>query len=732
MAVREDPQWGERKQAVNWVTTTFAIAFLSFIVLLLISLPLVYIIDNGFSKASVNRATAVFIKFFNNPAYIFDQYWSWFKIVWSKTVPFYYYIPYIPLIVMIIIIFGGIITNPFGFESTIGGGGRLAFSRDIKAMKLFNGFIIVLGKFKGKFLRLPETLSVLACAPPGTGKTVAIVVPTIFHSENISIIVNDPKPELCYLTSGFRATQGPVFIINWAADDNPKEGIYYPCWNPLSPTALPPEGPERDMYIDAMVNVLVEEPTGGADPHWSKTGRAALAGFMHFLCCKCEKAIRNDYFLEKIVTESLTRDDRLELEEYYLHMPIPEAVEALQELRKNTLTLDTFCPIGTWDLLPNAWKGREPCLSMILDWLTEAQMEQAHEIRRRQEEGDQMAVLADPMKDLLEKAVEECRRYNYSQRAVVELSQLGATPDKERGSILSTGLTGIAIFKNSAVKNRTKSSDFKFKDLRGMKEPGSDEYKAVSVYISVNQSDAAALSLITGIFIELMSTYLISNPPNNVHRVDGKMGPFPVLFVLDEFPQMPRLGAVIDGPAVGRGQKISYLLIGQDLGQISGKYGPEAMETIISTTAAKIILPQNNENTAGRFAKMIGTMTIKSYSWDEEIGLFANNNPFKKKVGYSLQGSDVLCAVDFLALNAMKQVVLFQGFLNRPIMADSPRYYLDPKMLKLSQIPTAKPVPEWVVARRPVQKPYDVKSALENKKQEDKLNEDEEWTWVEE
>lgn len=58
-----------------------------------------------------------------------------------------------------------------------------------------------------------------------------------------------------------------------------------------------------------------------------------------------------------------------------------------------------------------------------------------------------------------------------------------------------------------------------------------------------------------------MSSYLIANPPKFKHPTDGVMGPFPALFVMDEFPTMPKLKAVIDGPAVGRGMKVSYLLI---------------------------------------------------------------------------------------------------------------------------------------------------------------------------
>lgn len=106
-------------------------------------------------------------------------------------------------------------------------------------MGLFDGFCMVVGKYKGRLLMLKETLSTLCCAPPGTGKTVGVVIPTIFNSHGLSIVVNDPKPELCYSTTGARAKDGPVFVINWGAEDNPAEGIYYPSWNPLSPNALP-------------------------------------------------------------------------------------------------------------------------------------------------------------------------------------------------------------------------------------------------------------------------------------------------------------------------------------------------------------------------------------------------------------------------------------------------------------------------------------------------------------
>ncbi|MGD9638019.1 MAG: type IV secretory system conjugative DNA transfer family protein [Alphaproteobacteria bacterium] len=699
---RRGGEWKERDNAIKWVFMTILLSMVATFIFMMIIFPVTYMIENGFSKDTVS-AGLKFIKIVTfKPSYLMSKYFEWIKFVFTtkQVLTTVSLLPSMPFFSFFMLVMGGLIMNPYGFMSTIHGDGRLAEFNDIKKMGLFDGFIVVLGKWRGRMLMLPETLSVLVCAPPGTGKTVGVVVPTIFNSKGISLIINDPKPELCFKTSGQRIKEGPVFIVNWGAEDDPDNGVYYPSWNALSPSAMPSMGPARDMYVDMMVSVLVEEPKGGADPHWAKTGRNALTGFIHYITNKCERARANDYFIARFYEKSFDHEDKAVLEGYYMDMQDLDAANALNLLRQDSLTLESYVPIGTWELLPEEWVGAEPSIAMILDWLTEAQMAQAADIKKRTEEGDQMAALADPMRDLLDDAVNECRKYGYAHRAVVELNQLSGTPDKERGSILSTALTGIGIFKNSAVRSRTKFSDFTFRDLRGMRDPITGEWKPISVYMSVNQVDARALNIITGTFVELMSGYLIANPPNFVNKTEGRMGPCPTLFVLDEFPQMPKLGAVKDGPAVGRGQKVSYLLIGQDLGQISGQYGKDDLETIISTTAAKIILPQNNEQTAQRFEKMIGTKTVEIESWSRQEGLSQQSNPFSKNVNRSLQGTSVVGASTLLSLPALKQVIIMQGFINRPVMADAPRYYLDKKMLAMSNLPPAPFVPDWIVAQR--------------------------------
>ena len=326
---------------------------------------------------------------------------------------------------------------------------RKANKEDIEKMGLLKGFMMVLGYFKKKPLMMNECLSTLCVAPPGTGKTQGVVIPTIFECNNVSMIINDPKPELKQTTSGYRSTVGPVFIMNWAGQDDPARGIYYPSWNPLSPEHVPFNPEQRDLYIDAICNVLVaDKASSTADPHWTITGRSGLSGLIQFIVSKIERAKADDYFYSRIKSGEFNADDAAVLSDYYLSMvDDPNAFAAAAILKRGELNESNYVHVGTWEHIPDAWRGKEASLSMILDWLNASEIAIAQDLEERRRAGDQMVMMADPMKDLFLGAVDEARRYAYAHRAILELTQLANTPDKERGSILSTIMAGLSIFR---------------------------------------------------------------------------------------------------------------------------------------------------------------------------------------------------------------------------------------------------------------------------------------------
>lgn len=577
--------------------------------------------------------------------------------------------------------------NPYGNDKFAEKSSNKATKEDIEKMGLFKGFMMVLGYFKKKPLMMNECLSALCVAPPGTGKTYGVVLPTIFDCNTVSMIINDPKPELKQISSAYRSTIGPVFIMNWAGQDDPERGIYYPSWNPLSPEHVPFNQEQRDLYIDSICNVLVPDATGSsADPHWTISGRAGLSGLIQFMVSKVERARADDYFYARIKSGTFDEEDAAVLSDYYLSMMTdPNAYAAHALLQRGELNETNYVHIGTWEHIPPAWVGKEASLSMILDWLNASQISIGQELEERRRQGDQMVMMADPMKDLFTNAVDEARRYAYAHRAILELTQLANTPDKERGSILSTIMAGLGIFRNAAVRNRTSHSDFHFEDLRGLKDPRDGKIKPVTVYLSINMVDAQALNPITGIFIELMSNFLLANKPEAINN-GHKLGPYPVLFVLDEMPKMQKLQAVIQGPDLGRGQKISYLIIGQDLHQIQEKYGADAAATIISTTAAKIVLRQNDPDTAKRFSEMMGyKMKVKTVKGPDG----KDKEETSEELLYS--------PMDIMKLDDKKQLVIFQGWYHRPIEADKQYAFNDPRLASYMAMGECSPLPEFLI-----------------------------------
>ena len=652
--------------------------------------PIEHLWRNGWSPA-----TAKWIGVY------FSNLWRSWGISAFAEVPAYIYrlflqtdlaaiVPILPFIAYYILRDDSLLSefNPYGKDKFDEFSSRKADDNTLKRMGLLKGFITVLGYWKKKPLMLNETLSTLCVAPTGTGKTQGVVLPTILDCDKVSMIINDPKPELKQQSSAYRSTVGPVFIMNWAGQDDPYHGIYYPSWNPLSPEHVPFRPEERDLYIDSIVNVLIaDKQTSSADPHWTISGRNALSGLIHFIVSKIDKAKADDYFKARLDAGTFDAEDASLLGDYYVRMQDPNAEAARNMLSMGQLNSMNYVHVGTWSSIPPAWMGKEASLSMLLDWLNTNQVRIAEELENRRKQGDQMVMMADPMKDLFLDAAQEARQYGYSHRANLELTQLANTPDKERGSIISTVMAGLGIFRNSAVRNRTSHSDFHFSDLRGMKDPRDGKWKPVTVYLSIDQVNADALNPITGIFIELMSRFLLANLPDGMHG-GQKLGPCPVQFVLDEMPKMMKLQAVIQGPDLGRGCKVSYLIIGQDLHQIAEKYGNDAMYTMISTTAAKVVLRQNDMDTADRFSKMMGNKVVWKAGEKDKDG----------KVGKDVKDDKgpLYTAMDITKLDLKKQIVILQGWYHRPIEADHQRAYLDPALKAKIDMGESPPLPEFL------------------------------------
>jgi len=134
---------------------------------------------------------------------------------------------------------------------------------------------ILVGKYRGRLVRLGGQQFVILAAPTRSGKGVGVVIPNLLEYRE-SVVVLDIKQENYELTSGWRATQGhEIFLFNPFAEDRRTHR-----WNPLSYVSSDPAFRVSDlMSIAAMLY-----PDGADDQKfWVSQARNAFMAFALFL-----------------------------------------------------------------------------------------------------------------------------------------------------------------------------------------------------------------------------------------------------------------------------------------------------------------------------------------------------------------------------------------------------------------------------------------------------------------
>jgi len=81
----------------------------------------------------------------------------------------------------------------------------------------------------------------------------------------------------------------------------------------------------------------------------------------------------------------------------------------------------------------------------------------------------------------------------------------------------------------------------------------------------------------------------------------------PILFLLDEFPRLGKVNAMLDGLATLRSKKITICLIIQSLAQLDLIYGTNERKVIADTCAYKAILSATDAETQEYFSRLVGT-----------------------------------------------------------------------------------------------------------------------------
>ncbi|NPT34725.1 type IV secretory system conjugative DNA transfer family protein [Paraburkholderia xenovorans] len=133
---------------------------------------------------------------------------------------------------------------------------------------------IVVGVWRGRYLRFTGQQFVLLAAPARSGKGVGVVIPNLLSFPD-SVVVLDIKQENYAVTAGFRRAHGQdVYLFNPFAEDGRTHR-----YNPLSAIS---DGLFRVGDILAIGYALY--PPGGHDDFWKDQARNLFLGIVLLLC----------------------------------------------------------------------------------------------------------------------------------------------------------------------------------------------------------------------------------------------------------------------------------------------------------------------------------------------------------------------------------------------------------------------------------------------------------------
>ena len=171
----------------------------------------------------------------------------------------------------------------------------------------------------------------------------------------------------------------------------------------------------------------------------------------------------------------------------------------------------------------------------------------------------------------------------------------------------------------------------------------------------------------------------------NLDELGNPIGPCHTLFLIDEFPILPKINALLIGPEVGRGMKVSYYLICQNFPQIAEKYGQDAVNRMISNSYALVVLPVSDISTAERIAKLAGhTTSIKeSYSRSTDFKSWMNG-------GNKSLSAEKISLIEPTHLRSMsgtygadRYILFIRDRHDHPAIVDSAKWFADPRLKTL-------------------------------------------------
>ena len=174
-------------------------------------------------------------------------------------------------------------------------------------------------------------------------------------------------------------------------------------------------------------------------------------------------------------------------------------------------------------------------------------------------------------------------------------------PQDERGSVLSTAMSFLSLYRDPLIARNVSASDFAITDLMNSEKP-------VTLYLLVRAEDKDRMKPLMRLIINQLMRVLLR--PEITYEQGRPIRPHRhrLLLMLDEFPSYGKLEVFQEALAYIAGYGIKAYLICQDIAQLWGAYGRD--ESLISNCHIRVAYAPNKIETAEWLSRMAGTTTI--------------------------------------------------------------------------------------------------------------------------
>lgn len=427
---------------------------------------------------------------------------------------------------------------------------------DIKVKKSLTSFLFN----KHAFNLVNKPLAICLLAPPGTGKTSGIAIPSLLKDPN-SYVVHDPKGEIFEITAPTRKMKFNNTILRF---DPMGTGAERATFNPLDQNVMDKDRNKRRSQVEMVAKKLIRDDKNG-DDYFISNARAVFI-FVASWLIEVNGGTSMPEVADKILQSAAPEQDFQNMIEY-----LKENYEFSQD------------DLGTV-------KFKDPLIGAIFRdgnaALSSASAEEAW--------GSIKSTLIPKISmfsnDML------IREATIGTNSIIPMDfkdsavTLYIIVRDEDSEVLSPIVNLLCEFL------ATKFISMQPKEWKELKKKELKTKEALLKSITEDSFEKDEL-------IEEIKT---------LKTLIKRGNPTLIRFLIDEFPRLGRMNAIFNLPAISRGARVSTVFIAQSIGQMENIYGKENIQVLVDNTEYWYVFRQNSQSSSETMSKLIGYQSTKN------------------------------------------------------------------------------------------------------------------------